>query len=114
MEGEVVEGAFVELHSLSSADMNGRVGFCGPFNSGTGRFAVQLCQDGTIADPRSPLAIKAENLRRAPAPDTATRDAATAKIKEAGAAMERARGGRYTSRLARIPRLRRMRTPPSC
>ena len=68
MADAVVEGAFVELHSLSSADMNGRVGFCGPFNSGTGRFAVQLCQDGTIADPRSPLAIKAENLRRAPAP----------------------------------------------
>ena len=109
----VVEGAFVELHSLSSADMNGRVGFCGPFNSGTGRFPVQLCQDGT-SSLVAPIAIKAENLRRAPAPDTATRDAATAKIKEAGAAMERARGGRYTSRLARIPRLRRMRTPPSC
>ena len=88
----VVEGAFVELHSLSSADMNGRVGFCGPFNSGTGRFPVQLCQDGTSSLP-APIAIKAENLRRAPAPDTATRDAATAKIKEAGAAMERARSG---------------------
>ena len=88
----VVEGAFVELHSLSSADMNGRVGFCGPFNSGTGRFPVQLCQDGT-SSLVAPIAIKAENLRRAPAPDTATRDAATAKIKEAGAAMERARSG---------------------
>ena len=92
MADAVVEGAFVELHSLSSADMNGRVGFCGPFDSGTGRFAVQLCQDGT-SSLVAPIAIKAENLRRAPAPDTATRDAATAKIKEAGAAMERARGG---------------------
>ena len=92
MADSVVEGAFVELHSLSSADMNGRGGFCGPFNSGTGRFAVQLCQDGT-SSLLPPIAIKAENLRRAPAPDTATRDAATAKIKEAGAAMERARSG---------------------
>ena len=48
MADAVVEGAFVELHSLSSADMNGRVGFCGPFNSGTGSVASISASDTAV------------------------------------------------------------------
>ena len=58
----IPHGKMVQLHSLSSAELNGRVGECGAFNEAKGRYAVLLAGDDRARG------VKPVNLRAVAAP----------------------------------------------
>merc|ERR1719498_119479 len=60
-------GTMVELHSLSSTSLNGRVGKCGKYDEKEGRYAVTLL--ATKTKKKKKVAVRPTNLRRAQDPD---------------------------------------------
>lgn len=63
------QGMLVELHSLSKAELNGRLGECTAYVPSKERWAVQLLN--ADASPSQSIAVKPGNLRRAPPADAA-------------------------------------------
>ena len=84
-------GLLVELHSLSHAELNGRIGFCDCWESERARFGIALLQGEPGS--RAKLAVRPSNLRRAPPATHNNRSRATELARAANAKLSAARNG---------------------
>jgi len=87
MPSPIPAGTMVQLHSLSTDELNGRVGECGALNAKKGRYSVALLGDGRTCG------VRPANLcrPRTPSPDSARR---SEKLADEGIAVLSAiRGG---------------------
>ena len=87
------EGLLVELHSLSRNELNGLHGYCGVVEAESGRRGVELLR----AEKTRTIAVKPENLRRAPPSPRHDRAKAKELADAADARLNAARGGSMIS-----------------
>ena len=82
-------GTYVELHSLSVAELNGKRGFCALWQKDKERWSVQMPRAA-----KAGVAVRPANIRRAPAASAADAEAAKESAVRAAALLAEARASK--------------------